>query len=423
VSEQTRIIADFLIDGSGAPPLADPEICLQDGRFIFVGQRQRKARASAHRSLSFPGCTMIPGLIDSHVHLSLSPSIDAAELARDLAATPDHYLVLRAERNARLSLSAGVTTLRDCGGPREVPMTLRNAIRAGVVVGPRLLVAGRPITTTAGHCHFMGERADSEDEIRKATRALCHEGVDFIKVMATGGMLTPGSNASAPQFSVAELTACVAEAHRLGRRVAAHVLCSAGVRTAIAAGVDTLEHCWSISGAPQDEDEETIRLFAISGSFGSVTAHRSLRALLGEGAEGIKELRRRLRPHRAMRQAGVPLPVHSDAGIPGTWFESFYLSVDAFRHGLQTSVQEAVRAATHVPAMALGIGDRLGKIDTGYLSDLVIVRGDPRNSDFSLSDVHLVILGGEVVVENGRINLAHCLSDAALLGPARSASV
>jgi imidazolonepropionase-like amidohydrolase len=407
VSIDVRITADFLIDGSGAPPLANPEIHIEDGTFSFVGQRRAEEPTGVKDSLDFPGCTVIPGLIDSHVHLAMSPHIDANQVALDLVRTPEDVLVLRAERHARLALGAGITTLRDCGGPGKVTMALRDAIGAGLMIGPRLMVCGRPITTTAGHCHFMGERADSATEIRKVTRALCREGVDFIKIMATGGMLTPGSNPAAVQFSTGELAACVEEAHRLGRRVAAHVLCSAGVRAAVAAGVDTIEHCWSISGASQDADDETIGVLADSELFGSVTAHRALRKLLCDGAEGVKELRRRLGPHRAMRQAGVPLPVHSDAGTPGTRFESFYLSVDAFRRGLETSVEEAIRAATHVPAMALGLGDRLGKIESGYESDLVVVRCDPRRSDFSISKTRLVMLRGKVIAENGLISLAH----------------
>jgi imidazolonepropionase-like amidohydrolase len=406
VSDEIRIVADFLIDGSGALPMKNPEIRIRDGRFVSVGSTTQLEAEDGSHLLRFPGCTAIPGLIDSHVHLSLSPDVTAADVAGDVATTPDDQLLLRAERNARLALLAGVTTLRDCGGPHNIPLMLRDAIRAGVVIGPRLLVSGRPITTTGGHCHFMGERADSEDEMRRATRSLCGDGVDFIKVMATGGMLTPGSNAAAAQYSVAELKACVEEAHRLGRRVAAHVLCSEGVRFSVAAGIDTIEHCWSIAGGPQDADDETIQCLAASGSFGSVTAHRSLRGLLGEGLEGFAELRRRLAPHRAMRQAGVPLPVHSDAGIPGTRFESFRLSVEAYRRGLETSVEEAVRAATHLPATALGIGDRLGKVESGYISDLVVIRGNPHDDDFFSSDVLLVMLQGESVVENSQIALS-----------------
>jgi imidazolonepropionase-like amidohydrolase len=407
VSDEIRIVADFLIDGSGAPPMKNPEIRVRDGRFFSVGSTTQLEAEDGGHLLRFPGCTAIPGLIDSHVHLSLSPDVAAADVARDVATTPDDQLLLRAERNARLALLAGVTTLRDCGGPNNIPLVLRDAIRAGVVRGPRLLVSGRPITTTGGHCHFMGERADSEDEMRRATRSLCRDGVDFIKVMATGGMLTPGSNPAAAQYSVAELKACVEEAHRLGRRVAAHVLCSEGIRFSVAAGIDTIEHCWSIAGGPQDADVETIERLAASGSFGSVTAHRSLRGLLTEGLDGLAELRRRLAPHRAMRQAGVALPVHSDAGIPGTRFESFRLSVEAYRRGLETSIEEAVRAATHVPAAALGLGDRLGKVAPGYISDLVIIRGDPNSDDFLSSEVVLVMLQDEMVVENGRIAAPH----------------
>ena len=357
--------------------------------------------------LRFPGCTAIPGLIDSHVHLSLSPDVAAADVARDVATTPDDQLLLRAERNARLALLAGVTTLRDCGGPNNIPLVLRDAIRAGVVRGPRLLVSGRPITTTGGHCHFMGERANSEDEMRRATRSLCRDGVDFIKVMATGGMLTPGSNPAAAQYSVPELKACVEEAHRLGRRVAAHVLCSEGVQFSVAAGIDTIEHCWSIAGGPQDADVETIERLAASGSFGSVTAHRSLRGLLTEGLDGLGGA--------AAAAGSSPCDAAGRRGsscaqrcrYSGNKIESFRLSVEAYRRGLETSIEEAVRAATHVPAAALGIGDRLGKVAPGYISDLVIIRGDPNSDDFLSSEVVLVMLQDEMVVENSQIAAPH----------------
>ena len=403
VSDEIRIVADFLIDGSGARVHETPEICIRDGRFALVATAARRSGGDPGASMTFPGCTILPGLIDSHVHLAMSSDVAAKDVADDMRSTPDSELLLRAERNARLALQGGVTTLRDCGGPRTIPLTLRNAIRDGLIVGPRLFVSGRPITTKNGHCHFMGEWADGEFEMRKATRILCQEGVDFIKVMATGGMLTPGSNPASAQYSVAELTACVEEAHRLGRRVAAHVLCSQGLRYSVAAGIDTIEHCWSIAGGPQDADEETINMLAASKSLGSVTAHRSLRGLLNEGDAGLKELRRRLAPHRAMRAAGVPLPVHSDAGVPGTRFEDFHQSVEAFRAGLETSIEEAIQFATHVPAVALGLGDRLGRIEPGYLADLVVVQGRPGDPDFSLAKPLVVVLAGKIIAKGGRL--------------------
>jgi imidazolonepropionase-like amidohydrolase len=395
------IQADFLIDGSGAPPRPNPEVRIDEGHFEAV--RERLGSAGTEDALAYPGCTMIPGLVDSHVHLTMSPDIAAAGVIPDMQTASDSDLYARAVKNAQLALAAGVTTLRDCGGPRAVPMALRTAIDSGAILGPRLLVSGRPITKRHGHCHFMGEIAETEEEIRRATQLLCSEGVDFIKMMVTGGMLTPGSNPSMVQFTPGQMRACVEEAHRLGRRVAGHALCSAGVRASVEAGLDTIEHCWSISGGPRDVDDETVALLARSGVFGSVTAHWSLRSLLDRGPEQIAELRRRLIPHQAMRRAGVPLPVHSDAGVPGTPVEAFYLSVAAFRVGLDTTIEEAVRAATHVPAMALGLGNEIGRIEPGYVGDLVIVRGDPRDLAFSLADVRLVVLKGEVVAQDGRL--------------------
>jgi imidazolonepropionase-like amidohydrolase len=217
-------------------------------------------------------------------------------------------------------------------------------------------------------------------------------------------MLTPGSHPDATQYSITELTACTDEAHRLGRRVAAHVLCSQGVRHSVAADVDTIEHCWSIAGGPQDCDEGTVAMLAASRSLGSVTAHRALRDLLNQGDAGLAELRRRLAPHRAMRAAGVPLPVHSDAGVPGTRFDEFHRSVEAFRLGMGTSLEEAIRASTHVPAIALGLGDRLGRIERGYAPDLIVVRGRPDDKDFSLANPLAVMISGEMIANRGKLH-------------------
>lgn len=293
--------------------------------------------------------------------------------------------------------------MRDLGGPGLTTLRLRDAIAAGEVVGPRLLVAGEPITTTAGHGYFFGTCADSVDDARKAVRRLCQEGVDVIKVMVTGGMMTPGSNFRAPQFSDEELRVIVEEAHRLGRRVAGHILCSAGVRAAIQAGFDTIEHGWTITGKTQDYEAGLAELIAERGIFGSVTAQRDLRRLLPHRSNDLEELTGRLGPHRELAQAGVSMVVHSDAGPPGTRFERFAESVEVFMRGLGVTVEAAIRAATGTAAEALGIDDRVGTIAAGRDADLLVVDGDVTSDIGALRQVRTVTIAGRTVVDGGAV--------------------
>jgi imidazolonepropionase-like amidohydrolase len=154
-------------------------------------------------------------------------------------------LILRMAGAGRAMLEAGITTVRDLGAPTDLALSLREAFATGLARGPRLLVSGAPITTTGGHCHFLGGEADGELELRKAVRERVKAGCDWIKVMATGGNMTRGTNTLAPQYTVAELAAVVDDAHRLRRRVTAHCHGTAGIRNAVVAGVDTIEHCCS----------------------------------------------------------------------------------------------------------------------------------------------------------------------------------
>lgn len=402
--ERIAFVASRVVDGTGAPALTDTTVVVEDGKIADVFESARESALSGCHVIRLDGCTLLPGLIDPHVHLTFSPDLaEDGSVEADLASTSSEQLTLRALRNARLALSGGVTTMRDLGGPGLTTLRLRDAIAAGEVVGPRLLVAGEPITTTAGHGYFFGTCADSVDEVRKAVRRLCEEGVDVIKVMVTGGMMTPGSNFRAPQFSDEELRVIVEEAHRLGRRVAGHILCSAGVRAAIKAGFDTIEHGWTITGKTQDYESGLAELIAERGIFGSVTAQRDLRRLLPHRSNDLEELIGRLGPHRELVRAGVSMVVHSDAGPPGTRFERFAESVEVFMRGLGVTVEAAIRAATGTAAEALGIDDRVGTIAAGKDADLLVVDGDVTTGIDALRRVRLVTIAGRTVVDRGAV--------------------
>jgi imidazolonepropionase-like amidohydrolase len=392
------LVADRLVDGTGVPPLDDVAITVVNGRITRVESR-RPGWVLPERTLLIEaiGATIIPGLIDSHVHLGMPPLGQPATRSS---------LLVEAAEHARLALFAGVTTVRDLGSADGAALAVRDAIDRGTMMGPRILAAGRPLTTTSGHCHWFGRHADSGEELLRAIAELAEIRADVAKVMLTGGMSTPGSNPFATQYSVEQLAPAVAEAHRLGLRVATHVLCTAGVRVAIAAGIDTLEHGWTITGGPQDFEPAVAREVAEAGIVGSVTAHHSLRSLLSDGESGagnLAELRRRLAPHRALAAAGVPMVVHSDAGPGPTRYEEFAQSVRAFALGMGTTASEAIRAATSVPAGALGLSDELGTVAPGRLADLVAVDGDPTKDLRVLANVRSVFLGGRRIINDGRL--------------------
>ena len=397
---QGRLIltADVLVDGSGAPAIGRPAVTIADGRIVAVEQRSDGWMPPMDVELiDAPGMTLLPGLIDAHVHLAF-PDRDAP-LDREL-------LVLGAAERARAALSGGVTTVRDLGSAEGAALLARDEVAAGRSAGPRILAAGRPITTASGHCHWFGRLANDGRELLAAVDDMADAGADVIKVMETGGMLTTGSNPYATQYTVEQLAPAVGRAHQLGLRVAAHALCTAGVRTAIAAGVDTIEHGWTITGGAQDFEPAVAGEVARSGAYGSVSAHAALRDLLPdqEGRGGnLAELQRRLVPHRALAAAGVPMLVHSDAGPGPTRFEAFATSVRVYEIGMGTSPAEAIAAATGRPAAALGLGDILGSVLPGRLADIIVVEGDASRDVQAVGRVRRVLMGGRTVVVDGRI--------------------
>ena len=389
-------IADVLFDGSGGEPVDRPVVALRNGRIASVTSRPRGWRPDAGaRVLDLTGCSLTPGLIDTHVHLAMKGEDGPA--IREFAASASEAEVLDAMReNAIAALRGGVTTARDCGAPGASALQMRRLIAAGEAPGPRLIACGRPITTPTGHCHWMGLHATTAPELLAAVRELAREGVDAIKVMVTGGMMTPGSDPYMPQFAARDLAEAVAEAHAFGLPVAGHVLCAEGLRDALAAGIDTIEHGCTITGARQDYDPALAAEMAAKGTFGSVTAHWALRALLEPGDHA--ELRRRLEPHRRMHAAGVRLVAHSDAGTPGTRFDEFPLSVEAYLHGIDVTMAEAVQAATQTAADALGLGHEIGTVAPGYRADLVAFDGDLRTDPRALRRLRRVIQDARVVI-------------------------
>lgn len=406
------ILADRLIDGRGGPPLDAPVVVLNGDRIerITTHAEWRPTRNEETRVEEFPGMTLLPGLIDGHVHLAFSAGDTSEDVLAEYMDADDLRLAAMASENARRCLAGGVTSVRDCGGPGTMIQSLRDAIAAGVTRGPRVLASGMPITTTAGHCHFFGLRADDADEARKAVRRLVQDDVDWIKVMATGGRMTRNSNILRAQYSTDELRAIVAEARRLERRVAAHVLSTEGIRNSVDAQVDTLEHCnWQDGEGGWAFDEDVLAKIEAQGTHVSITLVGYMRdAYLAwrddpDGAPLTPVLERRFALEGEMFARGLNAFITSDAGVPGSRFDELYLSVAVGVAWLGLDALTGIAAVTSRAASALGVDDRVGTVQAGKLADLLVVRGDPTRDVAALRAPHRVYQGGQVVAVDGAV--------------------
>jgi imidazolonepropionase-like amidohydrolase len=231
------IRAGWLIDGTGAEPRRNVALTVEGGVVTRVAAWGEAARGMP--VLDLGEYTVLPGLINMHAHTILPG--DGTPFAEWMA-LPDELLLLQAGANALTALHSGVTTIRDCGGKGRLMFRLRDAIRAGIVPGPRFVLCGRPLTITGGHCRYFGGETDGAEGMRLASRQLLAEGADFIKIMACGGG-TVGTYPQFPAYDLDELTAAIREAHKIGKPAACHCIATDSITLALDAGADHLEHC------------------------------------------------------------------------------------------------------------------------------------------------------------------------------------
>jgi len=391
------ISAGALIDGTGSTPLRPGAVLIEGDRIRAAGTRiDVGADVTA---LDFPDGTITPGLIDCHVHLSDAGLADASVQDHDAPA----LRVLRMVEHARRTLTAGFTTVRDLGGRDHLEFALRRAAKEGLIRTPRLVLAGKIVSmTTAGASSWPGmyRQADGVSEVVKAVREQVAAGADVIKIMATGAVLAPGhERPTSAQFTRDELKAAVDTAHALGLRVAAHAHGIDGIRRAVEAGVDTIEH-----GTHLHEDAGVAKEMAARGVFLVPT----LKALAGiadpEGPGVPEEMRAKAQDRRSDRDrtfrlaldVGLPIAMGTDAATPfnrhGENAEELELMVS-----LGMSPLAAMAAASGVAARALGRDD-IGLLAAGMLADVVVWNGTPHDDIRALQrGPRAVFLGGERV--------------------------
>ncbi len=390
VTGRQVVRAARLFDGSSAQLIQQPMLVIDDGRITGVEPGPVEAASDAE-VLDLGDVTLLPGLIDAHVHLGFDASSDpVAQMLVDSDAT----LLLRMRQAAQRALAAGITTVRDLGDRDYLGISLRDWYRSGAEVGPDILAAGPPITVTGGHCHFMGGEADGELEVRRGVRTHVKAGVDVIKIMATGGHMTRGTNPALPQYTVPELRAAVDEAHRLGRLLTAHAHGPTGIANAVEAGVDCIEHCSFRVGSGRQPDPRVIarlaeQRIAVSPTVGTAPTDRPGISTLAESFLPILE---------DMHRAGVRLIGGTDAGISPSKPHDVLPYGVAFLSRAGLTNAEALAAATSVVAEACGVADRKGSLSPGKDADVLAVKGDPLADINALRNVVAVFKAGQRVV-------------------------
>ncbi|HXX30235.1 MAG TPA: amidohydrolase family protein [Myxococcaceae bacterium] len=391
-----------LIDVQGGRVLAPAVVLIEGERIVQVGTAI--ALPARTRVIDLGASTLLPGLIDAHAHLTSVPENSGY---RELGVSLPRETLYGASNAAR-TLRAGFTSVRNVGASGFSDVALREAIDAGELPGPRLRVSGPPLGITGGHCddnllppHFHHREegvADGPWEARTKAREVIKFGADLIKLCASGGVLSKGDQAGAPQYSLEEMRAIVEEAHRAGRKVAAHAHGTQSIKEAIRAGVDSVEHASFI-------DDEGIRLAREQGVFlvmdiynDDFILQEGIRmGMLPESIEKEKALGRLQRESFARAvKGGARMAFGTDAGVypHGDNARQFAVMV---RFGM-TPLQ-AIRSATLDAAELLGWRDRVGSVEPGKLADLIAVQGDPLTDVRVLESVGFVMKGG-VVVKN-----------------------
>ncbi len=376
--------------------LVDPcalPLRIRAGRIHALGREALELPQPA-MVMALPGRVVIPGLIDGHVHLELDPQLSTP--AEQLAVPVDERERAMATR-AQAMLARGITTARDCGGGAWREHALRRRIDAGECLGPRLLCCGQPLTTPDGHCAFWGGVVTTAAEVEGVVARQLEAGSDWIKVMATGGVFTPGSRPRDTQFDAAALAAIVAAAGRGGRSVAAHCHGTAGIAAALRAGVRTIEHA-SFAGSDgfgSDLDEALIRELAASGTWVSPTVNAGwLRRISDAAGEPTDFFRRMSRCLGLQRMHGIRFLASTDAGIPGVFHDQLASGLMAMQAFAAMRPADVLRAATADAAEALGIADVTGRIAPGLSADLVVLRADPMLDLAALRDPEAVVFRG-----------------------------
>lgn len=401
---QIAIHAGKVLDVRTGKYAADQIIWIEGDKIKAIGNAAdlRKQLPSDAKTIDLSNATVLPGLIDCHTHLTMSP--------QTLGPAGLHISYPRAAlmgaRNARVTLEAGFTTVRNVGASGYSDIALRDAIKAGDVIGPRMLASGPPLSITGGHGdeNFLAPQFEFSDDgvadgaaaVTAKVRQNIKYGADVIKFMATGGVLSEGDNPAVAQYSLEEMKAIIDTAHSLGRKVAAHAHGAPGIKLAVIAGVDSIEHGSYI-------DDESIRLMKEHGTYLVPTVFLEdwlldnlntlgLTQSMKEKAQMVLPIARENLSHAF--KSGVKVAFGTDAAV---YPHGLNAGEFATMENMGLPPLLAIQAATVNAADLLGWSDRVGTLEPGRFADVVAVSGDPLADPHVLERVRFVMKGGEVI--------------------------
>jgi imidazolonepropionase-like amidohydrolase len=406
LADTVVVSADRMLDVVAGRMVMQPRITITDGRITAVSTQNEVIPAGA-RHIELRGMTVLPGLIDMHVHLTADPHFSGY---KGLEFT-DNFWTIVGVANAKRTVEAGFTTVRNVGSEHFDDVALKQAIEQGYVPGPRIVPATYAIGATGGHCDYTEfppsiqapatAIANGPEELREMVRKLRKYGAEVIKFCGTGGVLSKTDTVGAQQYSLEEMQAIVNEAHMLGLKVAVHAHGTSGIKDAIRAGVDTIEHA-SLA------DEEAFALAKRNGTYFDmdiynddyILAEGEKNGVFKESLEKERVIGRKQREtFRAAFKAGVKMLFGTDGGVypNGDNAKQFATMVTWGMSPLQ-----AIQAATVTAAEALGRANDVGAIEVGRYGDLIAVAGDPLADVSVLQSVQFVMKGGEVVKQPPR---------------------
>jgi imidazolonepropionase-like amidohydrolase len=375
--------AGILYDGTLEPPKRNVDLVVDDGRI-------EEFRAASGECDLEAAC-VTPGLVNAHAHLEASGEPDMMGM---ISTTTRNQRLLRAVENARKSVKAGVTTIRDVGSSNAIAQDVRDAIEEGRIPGPRMRAAGAVLCMTGGHGWPIGRAVDSPWDARKAVREQMWAGADCIKLIATGGVLTRGAVPGNAQLTPDELSSAIEEAHRHGLLVAAHAIGTQGIKNALRAGIDSIEHGTLL-------DDEAIELFKQRNVYlvPTLSAPTCILAHLDDGqqpeyvqkkARGLGDVM--VQNFRKAYESGVRFAGGSDAGTPYNYHEDYAQEVELMWSLLGMTPQQALHAATSVAAELVGLHN--GLLAVGEAADLLLLRADAGQDVRALREPQLVLKGG-----------------------------
>ncbi len=363
-----------LIDGTGAV-LERATLLVRGSKILAVGPSTEVRIPKGAVRIDGRGLSIIPGLIDCHVHLCLGGE---ADVVATLESEQPSYTLLKSARHAKATIDAGFTTVRDVGSRDHSIFTLQQAIESGVMPGPRIIGAGLAICMIGGHARFIGQEVEGTEQVRKVVAEQVVAGAGVIKIIASGGVLTPGTSPDEAQMTMEELAAAVDAAQQAGKRVAAHAHGAAGMKNAITAGVRSIEHATLLD----DDSGALMKRYGVYmvPTLSALATTAACRPGCGIPESALDKAKAMTKRHRASfkaaHQSGIAIAMGTDAGTPFNYHGDNAQELERMV-ALGMTPMEAIVASTATAACLIGIQDSVGTVTKGMEADLVILKGNP----------------------------------------------